>query len=191
MLDVGCGDKPYADVVRGVVTAHIGIDRADSPHGTARVDKIGTAYETGEADGCADTVLMSQVFEHLEEPFEALREAHRVLTTGGILLLSTNFSWHLHEEPRDFYRYSEHGLRYLFEKSGFEVVEIQAVTGTWFLLFQEASYAIRRAARRRTWAVAISLPATHLLQVMAIISERLTQDHGLSSGHIVVGRKIS
>jgi len=39
------------------------------------------------------------------------------------------FIWHVHEAPRDFYRYTKYGLQYLFEKAGFEIVEIKPLSG--------------------------------------------------------------
>lgn len=189
LVDVGCGVKPYASFLAGRVSEHIGVDLPDGEHGTAAVDQIGTAYATEQPDAAAETVLMSQVFEHLEEPAQALRECYRILAPGGHLVLSTNFAWHLHEEPRDFYRYSPHGLRYLFEQAGFEVVDVRAVSGTWFLLFQESAYAVRRMARRNPVLLMLSLPLTHLLQVLALAGDRVSFDEAIGVGHIIIGRR--
>ncbi|MGB9378064.1 MAG: class I SAM-dependent methyltransferase [Mycobacteriales bacterium] len=189
LIDVGCGVKPHQKFLANRVSEHVGIDLEDGTHGTAAVDRIGSAYETGEPDGKADTVLLSQVFEHLEEPAKGLDESYRILTPGGHLVLSTDFAWHLHEEPRDFFRYSPYGLRYLVEQAGFEVLAVQPVTGAWFLLFQEAAYAVRRIARRNPLALALSLPLTHILQGLALLGDRVVFDKGFSQGYIIVGRK--
>lgn len=99
LIDIGCGDKPYARFLRGRVTEHFGIDLADGPLGTAALDRIGTAYETHEPDASADTVLHTQVLEHSEEPADAVQESMRILRPGGHLVLSTDFAWHLHAPP--------------------------------------------------------------------------------------------
>jgi len=45
-------------------------------------------------DGFFDVVLMEEVIEHLINPDNAIREAHRVLKAGGAFLLSTpNLAW--------------------------------------------------------------------------------------------------
>jgi len=189
LIDVGCGIKPYKKFLADRVSEHIGIDLEDGTHGTSAVDQVGSAYDTGEPDGKADTVLMTQVFEHLEEPAQGLRESYRILAPGGHLVLSTDFAWHLHEEPRDFFRYSPHGLRYLFEQAGFEVLSVKPVTGAWFLLFQEAAYAVRRLARGNLVTLVLSLPLTHALQLLAVLGDRVVFDEAIGQGHIIVGRR--
>jgi hypothetical protein len=52
--------------------------------------------------------------------------------------------WHLHEEPRDFYRYTKYGLKYLFEKNGFEIVELKPLSGFWVTFGQELVYYLYR-----------------------------------------------
>lgn len=50
--------------------------------------------------------------------------------------------WHLHEQPRDFYRYTKFGLQYLAEKSGFEVVSIKPTGGFFLSTAHEIGYMI-------------------------------------------------
>ncbi len=46
-------------------------------------------------DGSFDVIVMSEVIEHLENPRAIFREAYRLLTDGGVLVLTTpnNESW--------------------------------------------------------------------------------------------------
>jgi SAM-dependent methyltransferase len=89
------------------------------------------------------------VLEHLEEPEAAIRECHRVLRPGGTAIYTVPFIWHLHEEPRDFFRYSKYGLRYLFEKVGFEIVELRALSGFWVTFGQLFVYNLYRSTAAR------------------------------------------
>src|SRR5215211_4735603 len=95
------------------------------PRDPGRIDLLGTAYEIPAANDSFDAVLSTTVLEHPEEPAQALTEALRVLKPGGVAIYTASFIWHLQEEPRDFYRYSKHGLRHLFATAGFEVAHIE------------------------------------------------------------------
>jgi SAM-dependent methyltransferase len=130
MLDVGCGTKPY----RGLfprVSAHIGVDTPHTMHGLRGVDAIGTASALPFGDGCFDCVLCTEVLEHTPEPSMALREIGRVTRPGGSLLLTVPLSEQLHEEPRDFYRFTHHGIGYLLRQAGWRVVRVHRRGGPW------------------------------------------------------------
>lgn len=77
------------------------------------------------ADEYFDSVLCSQVLEHVFNPEEFLSEIRRVLRPGGKLLLTVPFVWDEHEQPADFGRYSSFGIRALLERHGFSVEELR------------------------------------------------------------------
>ena len=70
-----------------------------------------------------DSVLCSQVLEHVFTPIDFLNEINRVMKDGGTLLLTVPFVWDEHEQPYDFARYSSFGLKYMLEETGFEILE--------------------------------------------------------------------
>ena len=162
LVDIGCGRKPWRGIFEAYVSQHLGVDLADSIHGTQDVDFAGTAYETGLPNAHANTVLCTEVLEHLEEPQLAIREMHRILSPGGTVILTVPFFWPIHEAPRDFYRYTEYGLRHLFEKGGFEIIEIRPLTGFivtfgQFLAYFNLRFAkgslLRRLVRLVNWGI--------------------------------------
>ena len=117
LVDIGCGAKPYAAALAPYVESHVGVDHPATPHG--RVEGGPARHRLRHprrARRSFDGALCTAVLEHLEEPEKAIRECHRVLKPGGVAVYSVPFIWHLHEEPRDFFRFSKYGLRYLFEK---------------------------------------------------------------------------
>ena len=128
LIDIGCGTKPYKELLSAFVTEHIGVDHQDTLHDKSNIDRFGTAYDIPAKDSEFDCALCTAVLEHLEEPEMALKECWRVLKRGGIAIYSVPFIWHLHEEPRGFYRFSKYGLKYLFGKVGFEIVEIKSLS---------------------------------------------------------------
>lgn len=77
------------------------------------------------ADGSVGAALCLEVLEHVEDPFKAVSELHRVLAPGAPLLASVPFTWPYHAAPglyQDFWRFTTDGLNHLFKK--FQSVEI-------------------------------------------------------------------
>lgn len=136
LLDIGCGTKQYKEVAAPFVDEHIGVDYSETLHGLENVDIVATAYDIPVSDGSYDSILCTEVIEHLEEPEKAFDEFFRILRPGGYALVTNPFIWHLHEEPRDFFRYSKYGLKYLAEKVGFEVIVIEPIGGFWITFGQ-------------------------------------------------------
>jgi SAM-dependent methyltransferase len=76
--------------------------------------------------GRFDIVLCTEVLEHVLQPFDAVKEIHRILKPGGVALITTPYNFRIHGPLPDCWRFTEHGLRALFSK-GFEVKELVAV----------------------------------------------------------------
>ena len=189
LLDIGCGIKPYAAMMRPFVTEHIGVDHVESLHSKDNVDLLGTAYNIPSADAAFDSAICTSVLEHLEEPEQALRECCRVLKPGGVAIYSVPFIWHLHEEPRDFYRFSKYGLEYLFTKVGFDVVEIKALSGFWGTFGQMLVYNFYRYNRGPLrWFKIIDVTAM-LIQGLAFVLDRFDRAEQWTSLYLVVARK--
>jgi len=68
LIDIGCGEKPYAEMAKPYVTEHIGIDHEGTLHDKTNIDRFGTAYEIPAEDGEFDSAICTAVLEHLEEP---------------------------------------------------------------------------------------------------------------------------
>lgn len=84
-----------------------------------------------------EVVTMWGVIEHLKNPFEVMNEIHRILVTGGVVLtfcpnIESLVCRILHEKTscidgRNHCGYfSPRTIRFLLEKSGFEVMEIKS-----------------------------------------------------------------
>ena len=83
LIDIGCGTKPYKDLLAPYITGHIGIDHEETLHDKSNIDRFGTAYDLPAEDEEFDSAICTAVLEHLEEPELALKECHRILKRGG------------------------------------------------------------------------------------------------------------
>ena len=188
MLDVGCGVKPYREMFAPYVTEHIGLDHEASFHGTHEVDIFGPADHIPCGDGLFDTVLCTEVLEHLEDPARAIGEMSRVLKVGGHCILTTPFFWHIHEAPRDFFRFSRYGLQYLFESHGFSVIELRAVSGFWVTFCQELAYYLCKFLRIPVLNIIVEI-LIWLAQVIGFLLDKIDRDENFATEYIIVGQK--
>jgi ubiquinone/menaquinone biosynthesis C-methylase UbiE len=130
VLDAGAGDSVY----RGHF-AHTRYESADfgqvekeyAPDLTYVCDL--TAIPVNDAR--YDLVALTQVLEHLPEPTAVLRELRRVLKPGAKIWASAPLYFQEHEQPYDFYRYTQFGLRRIFTDAGFHDVEVEWLEGYW------------------------------------------------------------
>lgn len=189
LLDIGCGTKPLAAWTRGRTRRHIGIDHPRSLHGASGVDAFSTAYAAPFRDGSFDAAVCTAVLEHLEEPEAALRECFRLLRPGGVAVYTVPFIWHVHEEPRDFYRYSRHGLEYLFAKAGFQVMEIRALSGFWATFGQLLVYNLFRLHRGPLRYLPVVPILGLALQVAFLALDRLDRTEKWTWAYLAMARK--
>lgn len=118
LLDVGCGEKPYVAFCAGV-SEWVGFDDPSNP----AADVHGRAESMPFADASFDTVLCTQMIEHVAEPRDVLGECTRVLRPSGSLIVTAPQYWEVHEAPKDYYRYTPAGLEYLLKRCGLTVIE--------------------------------------------------------------------
>jgi len=189
LVDIGCGTKPYREALADLVTEHVGVDLPEGIHGEESVDIRGTAYQIPVASESFDSALCTAVLEHLEEPELALRECHRVLRPGGVAIYSVPLIWHVHEAPRDFYRYTEFGLRYLFEKAGFEIVELRPLSGFWLTFGVLLSYNVYRFNRGPLRRLGVIAAASLAIQGVALLLDRIDRTEQWTWMYIVAARR--
>jgi len=123
LLDVGCGSKPYQPLFKNV-TNYMGLEWASSDKNKQNsANLIYDGHLIPAENAHFDSILLTQVLEHVFNPDELLNEIYRVIKPGGHVLATTPFVWDEHEQPYDYGRYSSFGLKHLFEKHGFKILE--------------------------------------------------------------------
>ncbi len=135
LIDIGCGDKPFYPILKDQVDEYIGVDHPETLHTKDNIDVFADVYALPFEDNSFDTAILTQVIEHLEKPEKAIKEINRILKPGGKLFVSWPFLYPIHEAPRDFYRYTKFGMRYLAEEAGFKNIEIKSSSGFWITFF--------------------------------------------------------
>jgi len=131
LADLGCGKVPLYGVYRHLVTSVTCVDWAASPHGALHLDReADLGAELPFADASFDTVILSDVLEHVPEPALLWRETARLLGAGGHALVNVPFLYGVHEAPHDYFRYTEFALRRFAERAGLQVLVLEPVGGS-------------------------------------------------------------
>lgn len=110
------------------------LDYVDTYH----PDIVGDIQKLPLADNSEEAIVCMSILEHVENPFLASSEMHRVLKPGGTLLIYVPFLFYYHAENgyyADYWRFTEEALRTLCKD--FSSVEIHPSRGafeTWIKL---------------------------------------------------------
>jgi SAM-dependent methyltransferase len=139
VLDYGCADIPYRYFF-GADVDYVAADLEGNPDATLILDPDGSVPVE---DQSFDTVMSTQVLEHVTDPGLYLSESFRVLRPGGRMLLSTHGIFGYHPDPVDYWRWTCAGLQHAVEQAGFEVDRFEGIIGlgaTGLQLFQDAFY---------------------------------------------------
>jgi SAM-dependent methyltransferase len=125
LLDIGCGNKPLAEVLSPAVE-YIGLDYpptvAKGYFGKA--DVFGDGQRLPFKNGSFDCVTLLDVMEHLPWPEAAFTEMVRVVQPGGLIITQTPFLYPLHDLPHDFQRWTREGLLRFSERHPVSLIEI-------------------------------------------------------------------
>ena len=137
-LDLGCGGKRYASLFPRV-TRYVFLDLPTNSASERMVSVWGDGQALPFRPDAFDSVLCTEVLEHVPAPEHLFAEVYRVLKQDGHLILTTPQTWGLHEVPHDYYRYTEFGLRFLAERAGFTVLVVKPTCGIWATVGQRLS----------------------------------------------------
>jgi len=138
LVDFGCGEMPYYEIIRPLVDEYIGVDLKGNPLAQHHIDYDS---KTTLPDEITDIILSNQVLEHVDSPNGYLDEAWRLLKPGGTLILSTHGYWYYHPTPNDYWRWTSAGLQKLIKSRKFEIKEFTGILGlsaSGIQLFQDS-----------------------------------------------------
>ncbi len=128
------GSKPY-----------IGLDVRPGPG----VDCVADVEALPQADGSVGTVIAMNTFEHVPHFWRGFEEVYRVLRPDGVLLVSCPFSFHIHDFPSDYWRFTPEALDLLLRDYPSKILgwhgPKRRPASVWALAFREDRPAIRRS----------------------------------------------
>ena len=186
-LDAGAGRQAYRSLIEPRADAYESLDHAPL---AGLTDHVADLRATGLPCATYDTVVCTQVLQHLPEPADALREMARLLKPGGTLILSAPHLVWLHNEPHDYFRFTSHGLRHLLRGAGLETVSVEPVGG-WICFL---AYAPSNVALAASWPLRPLFHAVFALNRLwvglALAADALVGLSGLyPTNYVAVARK--
>lgn len=130
LADIGCGRFPYYGIYRPLTTSVFGVDWPNSPHDASHVDVYCDLNEAIDVpDESFDTVLCTDVLEHIYRPERLWSEIARILRCQGKAIIGTPFYYWIHEAPHDYYRYTRYALERHAEDASLDVISIEPIGG--------------------------------------------------------------
>jgi len=196
LLDIGCGNKPYKQLIENHTESYLGCDIIQSDNNA--VDLICSANKIPLNDDLFDTIISTQTIEHVEDPNGLISEAYRLLKTNGFLIISGPMYWPLHEEPYDFFRFTKYGFQHILEQAGFKVTKIYSNGGKWALAGQALLHAIyptiyniKGFKGKIIKFIAQTLRVIKLINIFFEYVDNRVTDHTNTMNYVVIAQKPS
>ncbi|MFZ1689156.1 MAG: methyltransferase domain-containing protein [Flavobacteriales bacterium] len=170
LLDIGCGVMPYRELLLAKpssITRYIGMDLGS--HGIYKKVPPDIEWDGRTApleDASVENAMAIEVLEHCPEPMVVLREAHRVMCTGGTFFFTVPFLWPLHDVPYDEHRYTPFAMERMLKDAGFKDVIVTPHGGWNASLAQMIGLWVTRkpmTARRRSILKRLTFPVVRSL----------------------------
>ena len=140
LIDLGCGTQPYKNIISPYVELYYGVDYRSTAEGHYKEDTKPDLYsdctDTKLPSESFDTILSTEVMEHIFDLNKYVAECYRLLKSGGIGIFTVPFSWEIHAEPHDYYRFTKFSLEKLFKSNGFTIIDIKPLQGAYATLIQ-------------------------------------------------------
>lgn len=201
LLDVGCGNKPYKHLF-GKITSYLGIDfKKYSKNKTFTKEKPDIFFSTGYyktlrlpfRNSSFDNVVSFQVLEHHRNPQEMMREILRVCKKNGFILITMPLIWGLHEQPHDYFRFTENGFLELIKNNKYKILETRkqgSIFSAVSVLLNDylANFAMKSKAGYLI-TIIIYLPFI-LFSYLCLILDKIFRSENIFLNYLIVIKKL-
>jgi SAM-dependent methyltransferase len=118
-LVIGAGHDPYRSKLQNA--SKIVTNDIDSK--LDNIDIVSPAENIPQNNSTFDSVVAIEVFEHVRDMKQCIKECARLLKPGGVLYFTMPFMFHIHADPSDFRRLTKDGIKAYLDNN-FEISEI-------------------------------------------------------------------
>jgi SAM-dependent methyltransferase len=135
-LDLGASKSPYKSLLenKGYIVKTLDLDRSNG------ADYEGTVEQTGLPNESFELIVCTQVLEHCLNPWQGIREIHRILKPSGNLIASVPHIWFYHPHPADNWRFTQEGIVHLCEMGELKTEALFSQGGSVTALFQVINF---------------------------------------------------
>ena len=182
ILDIGCGNKPYAGYFKCNYT---GLD----PFKDTKADVIADAWNIPFPDNEFDGIILNQSLEHIKKTKETISEIKRTLKPRGLCIVTVPQTMKNHSIPvpsqdielnnfdknkipywnNDFYRFTKFGLIYLFRE--FKIIDLKESNGYIGTMCQLSNYFLTSVSAIRK----LFIPLYFLANITGLTFDKLFQ----------------
>ena len=136
ILDAGAGECRHKKYFAHASYVSQDLCIGDAKWDFSKVDIRSEIYNIPVANESYDYILCTEVLEHLKYPDLAFKEFQRILKKGGKLFVICPLTFAEHQQPHDYFRYTQFALKLLAEENGFSIQAMEKEGGRFIVLSQ-------------------------------------------------------
>lgn len=130
LADIGCGSIPYYSIYKDLVSDNICVDWGREDGEISYLDFVADLNESIPLENeIANTVLCTDVLEHIRTPELLFAEMARIMKPDAKLILTVPFMYWIHDAPHDHHRYTRYMLEDFCSRNKLSVVSIEEYGG--------------------------------------------------------------
>lgn len=185
-VDYGAGSAKYRSIIIPHTKSYTSFDMIPGEH----IDIVGDALKPPFQDDSFDTVVSTQMLEHVEKPWVVAHEMGRILKPGGICIVTAPFLVPYHADPHDFFRYTKQGMESLFRNEGFEIIESGTYGNTPGVLAEMVHFShFSHYTVRSKWRARVRNVFMQIIKGVAYRLDTIFHNNAVYANTYVVARK--
>lgn len=154
LADIGCGSVPYYMIYKDQVDDILCVDWAQENMGVSHLDYIADLNKgIPIGDNIADTVLCTDVLEHINNPGLLFSEMARIMKKDAKIIVTVPFLYWIHNGPHDHHRYTRYMLEEFCRRNELDTISLEEYGGLPEVLFDlvHKGYAFYNFPMRRVF----------------------------------------